>query len=96
MTDKHTIGDGPIEDQYREQMKEIGRMLDAYFNGEELPGIPAGQKHTGFILMVFPFDEVRGEGRCNYLSNAMREDVVIMLKEQLRRFEGQPEVSGRA
>jgi hypothetical protein len=33
---------------------------------------------------------------CNYISNARREDVIMLLKEQLARFEGQPEVSGRA
>ena len=34
--------------------------------------------------------------RCNYISNASREDVIVLLKEQLARFEGQAEVSGTA
>lgn len=93
MTGKHTIGDGPIEEKYREQMAELARTIDAYFNGPQLPGLPAG-KQTGFVLLVFPFEG--HEGRCNYMSNAMREDIVVLLKEQLRRFEGQPEVSGTA
>jgi hypothetical protein len=45
---------------------------------------------------VFPFDETGGSGRCNYVSNANRDDVVMMLKEQIRRFEGQPESTGHA
>jgi hypothetical protein len=35
--------------------------------------------------MVFPFDDK--SGRCNYISNAERPDVVRLLKEQLRHFE---------
>jgi hypothetical protein len=34
--------------------------------------------------------------RCNYISNGRREDVVVLLKEQLARFEGSPDVTGRA
>ena len=37
------------------------------------------------------------EGRCNYISNgADRKDIVVMLKEQIKRFEGQPEMKGEA
>ena len=32
----------------------------------------------------------------NYISNADRADVVTLLKEQLARFEGQPEMKGSA
>jgi hypothetical protein len=90
MTDRsHTLGDAPIEEQYREQMKKLGEIIDSYFNGLALPGLPKGKKRkTGFILMVFPFGEVKIGGRCNY--------VVVLLKEQIKRFEGQPDVTGRA
>jgi hypothetical protein len=44
--------------------------------------------------MVFPFDSF--DGRANYISNARREDVIVLLKEQLARFEGQPEMKGKA
>ena len=96
MTKDSQLGDAPIELQYRQRMKELGHLIDSYFNGMKAPGLPPGKKKTGFILMVFPFDEVQGEGRCNYLSNARRQDVVIMLKEQLARFQGQPKMSGKA
>jgi hypothetical protein len=86
-----TLGDGPVQPQYVQQMKDIVRTLDMIFNGQA--GGP-GRK-TGFILMVFPFND--HNGRCNYMSNgARREDVVTMMKEQIKRFEGEPEVSGNA
>lgn len=95
MVDKHTLGDGPIEEAFREQMRQLGQLIDEFFN-PVLPGLPKGPKKTGFVLMVFPFDEVKDDGRCNYLSNANRDDIVIMLKEQIKRFEGQPDVTGHA
>lgn len=89
MSDKHTLGDAPIEPRYIEEMNRLARELDARFNHGKLP-----MKDTGFVLLVFPFNG--HEGRCNYISNANREDVVVLLKEQLARFQGQPEVKGRA
>lgn len=81
----NTIGDGPLEDQYREKMIAVVRGLDEIFNGQA--GGP-GRK-TGFVLLVFPFGD--HEGRCNYISNgADRRDIAIMLREQLARFEGMP------
>jgi hypothetical protein len=84
-------GDAPIEPAYRKQMTDLAHHLDAFFNG----GMKGKDRHTGFILLVFPFGEK--EGRCNYISNgAAREDVVVMLKEQIARFEGQAELKGKA
>jgi len=82
------LGDAPIESQYIEHMKAVADGIDKIFNGEERP------KKTGFVLLVFPFHD--HEGRCNYISNAERDDVVILLKEQRALFEGQPEIKGRA
>jgi hypothetical protein len=90
-TPNPTLGDAPIEDQHRQMMNDLARALDVAFNGQA--GGP-GRK-TGFVLLVFPFDG--HEGRCNYISNgADRRDIVVMMKEQIKRFEGQPEVKGRA
>lgn len=37
------------------------------------------------------------EGRCNFISNgADRKDIVTLFKEMIARFEGQPEMQGRA
>ena len=86
---KHTLGDAPIEPRYHEEMNKLARELDARFNRGALP-----MRHTGFVMLVFPFGN--HEGRCNYISNANREDVIVLLKEQLARFQGMPEAKGRA
>jgi hypothetical protein len=86
----HTLGDAPIEPEYIEQMRAMGRSIDEVFNGKK-----RGKDRTvGFILMVFPLDN--HAGRANYISNAERKDVVTMMKEQIKRFEGQPEITGHA
>ena len=44
---------------------------------------------VGFFLSVFKFGD---GGRCSYISNAQRADVVALLKEMIARFQGQPEI----
>lgn len=81
MSAKHELGDGPIEEQYRETMEHVAKLLDLYFNGRA--GGPG--RETGFVLLVFPFGEK--EGRCNYISNgADRGDIVKLMREQIKRF----------
>lgn len=82
----HQLGDRPIDPQVREIMKWLARGIDDVLNGD-------GPKKNGFILMTFPLEGRKG--RCNYISSADRADVVVLLKEQLAHFEGQPEASGR-
>lgn len=84
------LGDAPIESKHHELMNGLAHTLDEIFNGDA----HGPDRKTGFILMVFPFGNT--DGRANYISNAERADVVTMLKEQLARFEGQPEMTGRA
>jgi len=88
------LGDKPIQEEYREMMNELARRLDKLFNGNA----KGKDKKTGFVLMVFPFEEFNeGDPRCNYISNgADRKDVVILMKEMIARFEGQPEMKGTA
>ena len=72
-------------------MLAVAHVLDELFNGEA----KGAARTIGFLLLVFPFGE--SEGRCNYISNgADRKDIVTMMKEQIKRFEGQPEMEGRA
>jgi hypothetical protein len=86
-----TLGDAPIEPQHFETMNAIAAALDKMFNGEAR----GKDKEVGFVLLVFPYGEK--EGRCNFISNgADRKDIVTLFKEMIARFEGQPEVSGRA
>jgi hypothetical protein len=88
---EHQLGDAPIEESYREKMRAIAQTLDEFFNGEAR----GKERKTGFVLLVFPFGAQ--DGRCNYISNgADRRDIVTMMKEQIARFEGQPEMKGRA
>ena len=85
------LGDAPIEDAYRQQMNAIAAALDGFLNDDA----KGDDRATGFVLMVFPFGD--HSGRCNYISNgADRRDVVTLMKEMIARFEGQPELSGRA
>lgn len=84
-----TLGDAPIEAIFRKKMNEIAHAIDRSFNGE----LTGKDRKVGFILQIFPFDG--HEGRCNYISNADRKDVIVMLKEQIRRFEGQPEIKSK-
>jgi hypothetical protein len=91
------LGDAPIQSELRAKMNAIAKVLDETLNGER----KGDAKKWGFVLIAFPFAEVDvakgGEvSRANYISNARREDVVTMLKEQIKRFEGQPEITGRA
>jgi hypothetical protein len=85
------LGDAPIEPQYQDKMVAVAQALDELFNGD----VKGPARQTGFVLLVFPFGE--SEGRCNYISNgADRKDIVTMMKEQIKRFEGQPETKGTA
>lgn len=82
-----TLGDGPIDPEYYGLMQDVAHALDYAFNGAQRP------RSTGFVLLVFPFGD---DGRCNYISNARREDVVVMLKEQLAKLQGSPDATGHA
>jgi len=82
------IGDAPIEPAYAQIMNDLAYIVDKAFNGDQKP------RKTGFVLLVFPFEG--HEGRCNYISNADRKDIIIMMKEQIKRFEGQPDMTGHA
>lgn len=91
MSDRHTLGDAPIEEAHREQMNALAHAIDELFNGD----VKGADRKTGFVLLVFPFGA--HDGRCNYISNgADRKDIVTMMKEQIKRFEGQPDMEGRA
>jgi hypothetical protein len=71
-------------------MVAVVQTLDELFNGK----IGGPDRKVGFVLMVFPFGE---GGRTNYMSNGVdRKDIVTLMKEMVARFEGQPEIEGRA
>lgn len=86
------LGDKPIEKEYHALMNDLASKMDDLFN--PMRHI-TGKRGTGFVLLTFKYDNV--DGRCNFISNgANREDLVVLFKEMIARFEGQPEISGRA
>lgn len=87
---KPQLGDGPVEKEYYDKMVLVSQAIDALFNGED-----KGQaRKVGFVLMVFPFEDV--EGRCNYMSNGgNRKDIATLMKELATRFSSPPETSGK-
>ena len=87
----HSLGDGPIQDDMYEVMNGLAHGLDEIFNGKDTP---VEDKSVGWVLMVFPF--AGHDGRCNYIANANREDIVVLMKHQIARFEGQPDIVGNA
>jgi hypothetical protein len=69
----------------------VAKALDGTFNGNAR----GADREVGFVLLVFPFGEKAG--RCNYISNgADRRDIITLFKEQIKRFEGQPDMTGHA
>ena len=88
---QHALGDAPIEEKHHDTMNALAGALDRTFNG----GARGDDRQTGFVLLVFPFGST--DGRCNFISNgADREDIVVLFKEMIARFEGQPSVQGQA
>lgn len=83
--DSGKIGSGPIQASLQEKLHAVAAVIDEFFNGEKR----GKDAEVGFVIMAFPFGEY--EGRCNYMSNARREDIKVLLREQLSYFEGMPD-----
>lgn len=84
-----THPDEEIIAAYRKKMQDLAAALDQLFNGP----LKGKDRVVCFTLLVGEFNEA---GRVNYISNGEREDIVNMMKEVIARFEGQPEMSGKA
>lgn len=88
---KQRLGDAPIENRFHEDMNKLAKAIDIMFNGDKR----GEDRDVGFVLLVFPFGDT--SGRANYISNgADRQDIVTLMKEQIKRFEGQPDIRGTA
>jgi len=86
------LGDAPLELKFRDNMQAIAGGIDRIFNGTAR----GADRKTGFVLLVFPFGGEPG-ARCNFVSNgADRQELVVLFKEMIARFEGQPETKGHA
>lgn len=77
---RHDPDPGPIEDRYREDMRELAALIDEGLN----PGLEGDERTTGFVLLMFPF---RKTGRMNYISNAERGQITKALRELVDSFE---------
>lgn len=82
--EKRDLGSGPLEERYKQTMEEIAKSLDGFFNGS----LKGEARHTGFVLLVFPFGDVKDGSRCNYISNGVnRNDIVKLLRGQANKFD---------
>ena len=71
----------PIEEEQRATMNALAAALDEIFNGTK----KGQEREWGFAMLVFRFGE---EGRCNYISNAQRPEMLTAMKEFIARAEG--------
>lgn len=86
---RNRYSDLPIDPDFRAKMIDAARALEGSFNG----AARGDDRSVGFVLLVFPFGA--GKGQCNCVSNgAGRKDAVMLMKEMIALFEGQPEASG--
>jgi len=87
----HQYGDAPVQEEYREKLVAIAKTLDHFLN----EGATGKDRQLGFVLLLFEFGD--NPSRANYISNGIdRRDLVVLLKEQIARFEGQPDMEGHA
>lgn len=81
MSNKHQLGDAPIEPEYRKSMEAVAKAIDQVFNGDTR----GAERKVGFVLLLFEYGETKG--RANYISNgADRKDIVALFREQIKRF----------
>jgi hypothetical protein len=81
--------DEEISAAYKRQMQDLAKALDEVFNGPRR----GKDRNVCFTLLVTDFNK---SGRVNYISNGERDDIVTMMREVIARFQGQPEMSGKA
>lgn len=81
-------GDAPVDIDYRQRMNVVTSVPDQIFNGDK----KGAEREIGFVLLVFDYGEK--EGRCECVSNgAHPSDITTLFKEQMKRFDGQAEMT---
>lgn len=87
------LGDAPVSAEYRDMLNKVMAAVDQSFNGTAR----GKDRKVGIVMLLFPYGEVDDNARVNFISNgANRKDLVVLMKEMIARFEGQPEIQGRA
>lgn len=95
--DDLTAQPGPIQEQYRAQMRALAEALDELLNGEGGAAAQPAHKRVGFFLAVFEMEhEGPAPGRFNYISNSDKTDVRAMLREIEARIAGRLQAGGRS
>lgn len=74
---------------YGGDAQALAELLDVILNIDRGPD---PEERQMFLLL---WGEFRGE-KTNYISNAERDGARVLLRELLARWEGQPEMEGRA
>jgi len=83
------MNDQEVKMPMKEAMNNLALALDQILNGQAIGG-----RQSGFVLLLFPYDDK--SGNCNYVSNgANREDIVRMFKAQVKLLEEQFEMNGK-
>jgi hypothetical protein len=84
------MSDEEIEMGIEEAMMSLKYALDRTLNGEQVKTDPNAKRRNGFVLMLFPYDDL--SGRCYVISNGIkRQDIVKMMKFQVEDFEKREE-----
>jgi len=74
--------DTELEDKYKHPMYVFAKSFEQFIK-ETWPELD-----SGFLVAMF---DIGDKGRFNYASNCNRDDIIVLLKEMLARFEGMPE-----
>jgi hypothetical protein len=84
------MSDEEIEMGIEEAMMSLKYALDRTLNGEQVKTDPNAKRRNGFVLMLFPYDDL--SGRCYVISNGIkRQDIVKMMRFQVEDFEKREE-----
>jgi hypothetical protein len=81
--------DGPIDSKFQNIMGTLAHAIDQLVNKDKKP------PENGFVLIVFPFGLMDGQ-KVNYVTNARREDLIILMRGQIARLEGMSGGEGNA
>jgi len=73
----------PIKGKMHSMMNGIAQVLDETFNGV----LEGDDRKIAFVLITANFGDQTKGGCANYISNANHEDMVLLLKGLLARFE---------
>lgn len=75
---------GRIQPDVRQKMNDLAGKLDEMFNGP----LKGTKRKWGFALLIFPFGDNEGkEKRMNYIGNSNRAQMLVALKELVKRWE---------